>query len=59
MSQKETDAKFNETDVKFKETDRRIIKAFDLFEGQWGKLMESLIERDLVNLPKSKHIDIH
>jgi hypothetical protein len=47
---KETDAKFRETDSKFKETDKRIKAAFDLFEGQWGKLMESLVEGDLINL---------
>ena len=59
LSQKDTDAKFKETDAKFKETDKRIIKAFELFEGQWGKLIESLVEGDLVNLLKSKNIDIH
>lgn len=33
-----------------KETDKRIKAAFDLFEGQWGKLMESLVEGDLIHL---------
>jgi Holliday junction resolvase-like predicted endonuclease len=62
---KETDAKFKETDrvlsekfsetdrvlsEKFKETDRRINQAFDLFESQWGKLIESLVEGDLVRI---------
>jgi Holliday junction resolvase-like predicted endonuclease len=50
LAQKETDARFKETDVRFKETDKRIKAAFDLFEGQWGKLMESLVEGDLINL---------
>ncbi|MDX1907341.1 MAG: hypothetical protein SF053_09935, partial [Bacteroidia bacterium] len=59
ISQKETDAKFKETDAKFKETDKRIKEAFELFEGQWGKLIESLVEGDLVNLLRGRGIDIH
>jgi hypothetical protein len=60
----ETDRKFAETDLKFQETDRlvqetsREVKKMTrgiselrkLFESQWGKLMESLVEGDLVNL---------
>ncbi|MFZ1751186.1 MAG: hypothetical protein WAU01_13370, partial [Saprospiraceae bacterium] len=56
---KETDSKFKETDSKFKETDRRIKKAFDLFETQWGKLIESLVEGDLIRLLQSKNINVH
>lgn len=59
IAQKETDAKFKETDAKFKETDKRIKDAFNLFEGQWGKLMESLVEGDLVRLLRERDIDIH
>ncbi|MEZ4985975.1 MAG: hypothetical protein R2795_13225 [Saprospiraceae bacterium] len=55
---KETDAKFKETDAKFKETDKRIKQAFDLFESQWGKLMESLVEGDLVNILRARGIDV-
>ncbi|MBK7635705.1 MAG: hypothetical protein IPJ13_16580 [Saprospiraceae bacterium] len=51
---KETDSRFKETDIKFKETDKRIKAAFDLFEGQWGKLMESLVEGDLIKLLQAK-----
>ena len=58
----ETDRKFQETDrlltEKFKATDKRINQAFDLFEGQWGKLMESLVEGDLVRLLRERGIDI-
>ena len=54
--------KFRETDrlltEKFKATDKRINQAFDLFEGQWGKLMESLVEGDLVRLLRERGIDI-
>ena len=56
---KETDSKFKETDIKFKETDKRIKAAFDLFEGQWGKLMESLVEGDLIKLLQAKGINVH
>ncbi len=54
----ETDRKFQETDRKFQETDKRIKEAFDLFEGQWGKLMESLVEGDLVRILRERGIDI-
>lgn len=47
---KETDEKFKETDKKFKETDKKIKEAFDLFTTQWGRLMESLVEGDLILL---------
>jgi Holliday junction resolvase-like predicted endonuclease len=73
LSQKETDAKFKETDrvlsekftetdrvlsEKFRETDRRINQAFDLFESQWGKLMESLVEGDLVRILSQRGIEV-
>jgi vacuolar-type H+-ATPase subunit I/STV1 len=55
---KETDAKFKETDEKFKATDRKLNALQDLFTGQWGKLMESLVEGDLVNILRAKRIDV-
>ena len=62
---KETDLKFQETDQKFQETaeqmkgtDRRL-KALDkLYNSQWGKLMESLVEGDLVKMLKERGIDV-
>jgi len=42
-SQKETDRRMQETDVRLRKLD-------ELFNGQWGKLMESLVEGDLVKL---------
>lgn len=63
---KETDAKFQEmterfkeTDVKFKETDLQIKRAFALFEGQWGKLIESLVEGDLIGLLQQRGVEVH
>ena len=56
---KETDVKFKETDVRFKETTKKINEAFDLFTGQWGKLMESLVEGDLINLLNQRGVKVH
>lgn len=59
IAQIETDAKFKETDARFKETDKRIKAAFDLFEGQWCILMESLVEGDLIKVLNEKGIKVH
>ena len=45
---RETDRQMRETDRQMRETDRRLKKAEDLFTTQWGRLMESLVEGDLV-----------
>ncbi len=39
-----------ETDRKFKETDQKFKELKDLFTSQWGRLMEALVEGDLVPL---------
>ncbi|MCH8555891.1 MAG: hypothetical protein LAT76_12090, partial [Schleiferiaceae bacterium] len=52
----ETDKQFKETDKQFKETDKRIKKLNDLFTSQWGKLIESLVEGDLIALLNAKGI---
>ena len=65
----ETDRKFQETDRllkeqlqatdrKFQETDRKLNQLEKLFTSQWGKLMESLVEGDLVNLLNARGIPI-
>ncbi len=41
---------FQETDKQFKETDKKIKELSMLFTSQWGKLVESLVEGDLVNI---------
>ena len=56
---KETDAKFKETDKQIKETDKQIKEANALFTSQWGKLIESLVKGDLVNILKNRGIDVH
>ncbi len=54
----ETDRQMKETDRRMKETDRRLKKAEGLFSTQWGKLMESLVEGDLVPLLKRRGIAV-
>ena len=54
----ETDRQFKETDKQFKETDRKIRELDRLFTTQWGKLVESLVEGDLINLLKIRGIQV-
>jgi len=61
----ETDHKFQETDRKFQETDRlfkeqaaETKRLEKLFVSQWGRLMESLVEGDLVNILKRRGIAV-
>ncbi len=49
---------FKETDQRFKETDKKIDRLTNLFTSQWGKLVESLVEGDLVNLLKQWGIEV-
>ena len=70
----ETDKKFQETremmkerdmkrdkelDKQFKETDKKIKELSNLFTTQWGKLIESLVEGDLIRLLNEKGIEVH
>ncbi|MBB1077953.1 hypothetical protein HUU62_26495 [Rhodoferax sp. 4810] len=45
-----------ETERKFQDTDRKLNQLEKLFTSQWGKLMESLVEGDLVALLKNRGI---
>ena len=69
-SQRETDRRMQETDQLLKrqgaetdrrmqETDRRIRELNELFTGQWGKLMEALVDGDLIELLNRRNIDVH
>ena len=59
---KQTDRQMKQTDRQMKQTDRRIDKRMKklegLFTGQWGKLMESLVEGDLVPLLQARGISV-
>ncbi len=54
----ETDKQFKETDLKFKQTDKKIKELTALFTSQWGKLVESLVEGDLIKLLTSRGIRV-
>ena len=45
---KETDRQLKETDRQLKETDRQLKRTDAHFNTQWGRLVESLVEGDLV-----------
>jgi len=45
-----------DTDRKFKETDRKLARLENLFETQWGRLMESLVDGDLVPMLRQRGI---
>jgi len=66
---RETDRRWQETDRRWQETrqllerqgqetDLRLRKLDELFNGQWGKLMESLVEGDLVKLLTERGIAV-
>ena len=57
-SSAETDRKFQETSDKIQELSVKIKEARELFEGQWGKLMESLVRGDLVKMLQERNIDV-
>ncbi len=42
----------------FKETGKQLKELKELFTGRWGKLVESLVEGDLVSLLKERKIDV-
>ena len=47
-----------ETDREMQETARRVRELNDLFTGQWGKLIESLVEGDLVRLLQQRGVAV-
>ena len=61
-SSQETDRilteKFQETDKQFKATDKKIREVEGLFTGKWGRLMEALVEGDLLKLLQRKNIKV-
>ena len=57
-SQKETDRQMKETDKLMEKQIKETKRLEDLFTGQWGKLMETLVEGDLIKLLKEKEIAV-
>ena len=60
MAQNEAHAARQTAEIReqMKETDRRLRKAEELFTSQWGKLMESLVEGDLVSLLRERGVAV-
>ena len=56
--QKQTDRQQKQTNRQMKQTDRQMKKLAGLFTSQWGKLMESLVEGDLVPLLQARGISV-
>ena len=54
--------KFKETDrlltEKFKETDKKLNQLERLFTSQWGKLVESLVEGDIITILNQRGIKV-
>jgi len=55
----DTDKKFEQTDRKFRQTDRKINKLSELFTGQWGKVIESLVAPSALSLFKDRGIKVN
>ena len=55
----ETDRQMQETDRRLRGTDRRLRYLDELFNGQWGKLMEALVKGDLLALLNRRNIAVH
>jgi hypothetical protein len=66
---KETDAKFKETDARldqrfqetdrqFKETDAKLRRLEGLFGNQWGRLMEALVQPNVLQLFQARGYDV-
>jgi len=55
---KETDRQMKETDRKMQDTDRKINKLSGDFDRKWGRLVESLVEGNLVKLLNDRNIDV-
>jgi len=52
------ESRAKDTELKFKATDKKLNQLEQLFTGQWGKLMESLVEGDLIRLLNEKGIKV-
>ena len=56
--QKEMRLQMQETDRRMRQTDVRLKKLDDLFNGQWGKLMEALVDGELIELLNGRDIEV-
>jgi len=47
-----------ETERQMRATDKKVKEAFDLFTTQWGRLIESLVEGDLIKILNQRGIPV-
>ena len=57
-TQKELQESHKKTEESLRKSQKRIRELDNLFTGQWGKLIESLVEGDLVNLLQKRGIKV-
>jgi len=55
----ETDRQMKETNLKMEKTDKKINDLERLFTSQWGKLIESLVEGDLIRILNERNIKVN
>lgn len=58
LQMQETRLQMQETDRRLRQTDVRLNTLDELFNGQWGKLMEALVEGDLLDLLQLRGVDV-
>ena len=58
-AQKASQAEWAEIKAAQKETDRKLKETHEIFVGQWGKLMESLVEGGLLQVLRERGILVH
>ena len=49
---------FQDTDKKFQDTDKKLNKLEYLFTSQWGKLIESLVDGDIITILNQRGIEV-
>ena len=57
-ARKEARKEMRELRAEAQETERRLRRAEGLFTSQWGRLMESLVEGDLVKLLRERNVEV-
>ena len=57
-ARKEARKEMRELRAEAQETERRLRRAEGLFTSQWGRLMESLVEGDLVKLLQERNVEV-
>ena len=57
-SREEMEKSHERMEISSQKADKRLRELDELFNGQWGKLMEALVKGDLIKLLKERNIDV-